>query len=209
MILDKSKLIIGVAGGIGAGKTTVATILEDLGAVVIDSDKIARERLSSPEVVSLLRRWWGESICHPDGTVDRGRVAEIIFRDPSERSRLAAVIHPHVARRRRELLAVYGSDPAVRAIVIDSPLLFEAGLDEMCDLIVFVHAARAVRQARVKADRGWSEEEFARREKLQKPLDMKRQRADYIVVSNSELKELRRQVERLFSRVLHEAHRTR
>ena len=61
----------------------------------------------------------------------------------------------------------------------------------------------------MKADRGWSEEEFTRREKLQKPLDMKRQRADYIVVSNSELKELRRQVERLFSRILHEAHRTR
>lgn len=197
-----------MAGGIGAGKTTVAAILEDLGAVVIDSDEIARERLSSPEVVSLLRQWWGESICHPDGTVDRGRVAEIIFRDPGERSRLAAVIHPHVARRRRELLASYQADPAVRAIVIDSPLLFEAGLDEMCDLVVFVHAERAVRQARVKADRGWSEEEFARREKLQKPLDMKRQRADYIVVSNSELKELRRQVERLFSRVLHEAHRT-
>lgn len=193
-----------MAGGIGSGKTTVAAILSELGAVVIDSDAIARAQYADPQVVSTLRQWWGDSICQPDGTVNRAKIADLVFRDPHERARLAGIIHPRVAERRHQLMAAYQRDPSVAAIVIDSPLLFETGLDRLCDLVVFVHADAQIREARVRDSRGWSREEWSRREKLQKPLDIKRQQADYIVVSNSGLHDLRSQVERLFSRVLHE-----
>jgi len=96
------------------------------------------------------------------------------------------------------------SDPAVRLIVLDSPLLYEAGLADACDAVVFVEADRDVRRARVQAARQWSEQEFDRREKSQAPLDSKRRRADYVLDGNSGLDELRHQVKHLISRILHE-----
>jgi dephospho-CoA kinase len=193
-----------LAGGIGAGKSTVAAILAELGAGVIDSDRLAREELSDPRVADMLRQWWGARVCHADGTVDRERVAEIVFSDPGERARLNGLIHPRVARRRGELLEAMAHDAAVRVVVFDSPLLFETGLNQVCDAVVFVEADRKVRWARVRADRGWSEAEFLRREKSQQLLDKKRERADYIVDSSSGLDTLRFQVERVLSRVLGE-----
>ncbi|MBN1512943.1 MAG: dephospho-CoA kinase [Phycisphaerae bacterium] len=197
-----------MAGGIGAGKSTVARIACELGGCVIDSDRIARAEMNDPAVVALMRQWWGDSICRPDGSVDRAWIAETVFRDAAERARLEALIHPRVAVRRRDQMAAARSDPAVRLIVLDSPLLFEAGLAGECDAIVFVDADRGVRRARVQATRGWSEQEFDRREKVQDPLDSKRCRADYVVDGNSELDELRRQVKNLISRILHEEHGT-
>lgn len=193
-----------MAGGIGAGKSTVAAILAELGAGVIDSDRLAREELSDPMVADTVRQWWGPFVCHADGTVDRARVAQIVFGDPRERARLNGLIHPRVARRRDGLLEALEREPTVRAVVIDSPLLFETGLNGICDAVVFVEADRGVRWARVRADRGWSEEEFTHREKSQQSLDRKRERADYIVDSSSGLDTLRFQVERVLSRILGE-----
>lgn len=186
----------------------MAAILADLGARVIDSDRIARQQLSEPDVIRVLQTWWGESICRPDGSVDRSRVADRVFENPREQRRLTELIHPRVAERRQAILRASQADPQVRAIVIDSPLLIEAGVNRMCDRVVFVHADRPVRLERLRRDRGWSESELDRREKSQNPLDTKRGLADYIVDNNSDTDELRSQVEQLFSRVLHETSRS-
>jgi dephospho-CoA kinase len=191
-------------GGIGSGKSSVAAILSDLGAKVIDSDRIARQELSDPDVIRVLKTWWGESICRPDGSIDRSRVADRVFGDARQQRRLAELIHPRVAERRRVMMEAFQADPQVRAIVIDSPLLFEAGLGPMCDRVIFVHADQAVRLDRLRRDRGWSEAELHRREKSQNPLDSKKALADYTVDNNSDIDELRSQVEPLFLRVLQE-----
>lgn len=199
--MSAGKPIIGLTGGIGSGKSTVAAILHELGAAVIDADRLNHEELDSPEVLAQLRRWWGDQVAGPDGGADRAAIRRIVAADASQRRRLEHLVHPRIDRRRRELTARYQADPQVRAIVYDAPLLHEVGLVEQCDRILFVEADRAVRRERVR-QRGWSDADFERFEESQWPLDVKRGRADYRVVNNSDLSDLRRQVEEVFGRIL-------
>jgi dephospho-CoA kinase len=198
----RKKPVIGIAGGIGAGKTQVARLLEALGAAVIDSDELVHEELRDQEVVATLRQWWGDRILTPDGEVDRGAVGAVVFGDAAQLGRLERLLYPRVERRRRELMEAYTEDARVRAIVIDAPKLFEAGVDKVCDVVVFVDADQQTRQRRVADSRGWTEEELARRENLQNPLDLKRANADYVVTNNSGIEELRVQVQQVFSSLL-------
>lgn len=200
--LKRKKPVIGLAGGIGAGKSSVARVLESLGAMVIDSDRQCHAELDDPEVAAMLRRWWGDAVCGPGGEVDRQALAGIVFDKPAELARLEGLLYPRLARRREELLAAYEADPRVQAIVLDSPKLFEAGLNELCDAVIFVDASWSVRARRLAETRGWSEETLQKRENLLKPLDMKRALADHVVVNHSSVAALRSQVERVFSSML-------
>lgn len=182
------KLIIGLTGGIGSGKSTVANILASMGAAIIDSDRINREQLAQSEVMDELRSWWGDSvITNASGgdVVDRGRVGEIVFADDEQRRRLEQLLHPRIEEQRKALIRQYQNDPSVRMIVLDSPLLLEAGLGDECDVVVFVDADDDVRRRRVTRHRGWSETDWKSRENSQFALDKKRARSDYIVVNNS------------------------
>lgn len=201
-IVIAGKPIIGLAGGIGSGKSTVAAILEDLGAKVISSDRLNHEELDSPEVLRELREWWGDGVVTAEGRANRAAIRSMVAADPSARRRLEALVHPRIAARRQVLMEQYAGDAGIRAIVWDSPLLFEAGLAEQCDRVVFVDAPREVRLSRVQRDRGWAAEDLDRLERSQKPLDFKRERADYTVANNSGIEDLRRQVNDTFSRIL-------
>lgn len=199
--VTRRKPVIGLAGGIGAGKSQVARILGELGAAVIDSDALAGQALDHEEVIAAIRTAWGADVLTEDGRVDRTKLRRV-FDDRSERRRLEALIHPRVARQREALMAQYAADPRVAAIVLDSPLLFEAGIASSCDAIVFVDCDDAVRQARVAASRGWTPKQLQAREKAQKPLDFKKRRADYVVCNDSTTDALRRQVTALFPRLI-------
>ena len=198
----RNKPVIGLAGGVGAGKSAVARILESLGSAVIDSDRLVHQQLRDPTVIATLRGWWGESVCPPGAGVDRQAVAEIVFDDPEQLARLEGLLYPRLARRREKLLASYDADPNVRAIVLDAPKLYEAGLDELCDAVIFVDADRATRLQRLAASRGWTDRELTRRENLLEPLDRKRAVADYIVVNQPSIAEVRSEIERVFASVL-------
>ena len=202
MTRTRTKPVIGLAGGIGAGKSTVARILESLGAAVIDSDRLSHEELASTDVIATLRDWWGDAICTTAGEVDRSAIAAIVFNDQGELARLEGLLYPRIRRRRKALLRSFGDDPMVKAIVLDSPKLFEAGLNELCDTVVFVEADRSVRVRRVRETRGWTEEELFRRENLFKPLDQKRANADHAIVNHSTIEVLRTHVERVFQAAL-------
>lgn len=200
--MKRNKPIIGLTGGIGAGKSTVAEILASLGASVIDSDKLGHEQLADPEVVATLRAWWGDSILTPEGGVDRRKIGAIAFADPAELTRLEQLLYPRIESRRESLMATYDADSQVRAIVLDTPKLYEVGLDALCDAVIFIEADRAVRVQRVAQTRQWNEKELTKRENLQKPLDMKRAKADHVVVNQFGLEALRHQIEHVFSSVL-------
>lgn len=197
-------VVIGLAGGVGAGKSEVARAFARLGCVVADSDKAAREALDRPEVKSRLVEWWGEQILGADGRVDRKRVASIVFGDPGERRRLESLVHPIVRQGRAELLAA-ASAAGAPAVIVDAPLLFEAGLDAECDAVVFVHAPRGVRLERVRVSRGWDEAELERREKVQLPLDEKRKRSDHEIVNDAGADRLTAEARRILDQIL--AHR--
>ncbi len=199
---ERTKPIIGLAGGVGSGKSTVARILESLGAAVIDSDRLGHEQLSDRGVVATVKGWWGEAICAADGGVDRRAVAKLVFDDPAELSRLERLLYPRIARQREELLASHQANPEVVAIVIDAPKLYEAGVDKLCDAVIFVETERSIRVARLTKSRGWAEAELTRREKLQESLDSKRANADYVLVNHSDLSDLRLRAEQVFASVL-------
>jgi dephospho-CoA kinase len=192
--------LIGLTGGIGAGKTAVALILEEAGCVVSHSDRQANAALRDAEVKATLVGWWGAGILDEAGEVDRSKVAQVVFGDPGERKRLEGVVHPWIAAKRDELFARAPS--GTRALVLDAPLLFEAGLDAECDVVVFVDAPREVRLERLETTRGWSEGELSRREESQLPLDVKRKKADYVVWNVGHLDDLSVQVHKLLEQII-------
>ncbi len=193
-------LVIGLAGGIGAGKSEVARLLAELGCVVVDSDVQARAALERPEVKETLRNWWGDRVLAPDGRVDRSAIASIVFKDPAQRERLEGLIHPLIKQRRAELVARAASASAP-GVVVDAPLLFEAGVDAECDAVIFVEAPREVRLRRVREARGWDEAELARREASQMPLEEKRRRSSAVVVNDGDTVALRARVRDAFARL--------
>lgn len=198
--------VIGLAGGIGSGKSAVARILRELGCEVSDADSVVRVLLDEPEVQQTLRSWWGPTVISPEGVTDRRAIADIVFHQPEERRRLEALLHPIVSRRRREQWKALDADPQrlIPAYVIDAPLLFEAGLDAECDAVIFVDADRSDREARVAAGRGWDAAELARRESAQLSLDLKRERSDHTIENRGDLASLRTQVEQVLHRILHQ-----
>jgi dephospho-CoA kinase len=196
------KPIIGLAGGIGSGKSTVAAMMARSGGYVIDADALAREALQRPDVRRQLVQWWGQEILDEQGEVDRRRVADRVFDEAEARGRLERLIHPMVGAERQRLMEAAHADPGVRFIVQDVPLLFEVGLDGECDRTVFVDADEQTRLERVKRTRGWDRAELARREKNQWPLDRKRQAADAILENNGDPAQCMAQVRSLVDRFL-------
>jgi dephospho-CoA kinase len=192
--------VIGLAGGIGAGKSTVAQAFARLGCLVIDSDVRAKAALDRPEVRDQLVRWWGDQVLTADRRIDRARVARIVFSDADERSRLERLVHP-IVREDRARMIEEARAAGARAVIVDAPLLFEAGIDAECDAVVFVDAPREQRIQRVRQTRGWEPAELARREAAQMPIEDKRARSQYVVENHSKPSDLDGQAEDILRNV--------
>jgi len=184
--------VIGLVGGIGSGKSEVGGILRTLGCVVCDSDSLVRDLYRTPELKAELQSWWGLGILDEQGEVDRIAVGAIVFKDPIERARLEAFIHPRVEADRATLFAAAPAD--TRALVIDAPLLLEAGLADACTRIWFIDAPEQIRRTRVMTSRGWTADELARREAAQWSLDRKRAAAHDVIRNDGDPASLREQV---------------
>jgi dephospho-CoA kinase len=176
--------VIGLVGGIGSGKSAVAAALARRNYVVIDADKDAKAALERPDVRDTLVQWWGPDIL-TEGRIDRKKVAAIVFADADQRTRLESLIHP-IVRADRHATIARARRESRPGVVIDAPLLFEAGSDKDCDLIWFVDAPLEQRQQRVRS-RGWTDEELTRREAAQLPLDEKRRRSTTIITNDANL----------------------
>lgn len=198
----KTKPIIGLAGGIGSGKSSVARWLGEQGGCVFDADAVARRALDLPQVRQALVDWMGPGILDAEGRVDRGRVADRVFDAPEARRRLESIVHPVVSRQRDEETARAMQDPGVRFVVYDVPLLYEVGLEKECDYVLFVDADRAVRLERVRKTRGWDEWELARREKNQMDPTRKMDLADDIIYNSGEESQSISQVRAFLERIL-------
>lgn len=196
------KPIIGIMGGIGSGKSTVAGLFGEMGCLVIGSDEQVREAYADPKVRQTLCQWWGTEVMDEAGQVRRDWIARKIFADPAQRIRLEQLLHPWVAARRDQVMRAASDDAQVLAFVWDTPLLVEAGWDRQCDALVFVKAPREQRLARVRQSRGWDEEELQKREILQTPLDKKEKMSDYVISNTADLEFTRDQVRTVLSRIL-------
>jgi dephospho-CoA kinase len=195
------KPIIGIAGGIGSGKSFVARLFAEAGCVVIDSDEQIRQAYRDPKVRQVLQQWWGPQVLRPDGEIDKALIARKVFGNPQERSRLEGLLHPMVAQARQKEMDASAGNAQVLAFVWDTPLLFESGLNKNCDAVVFVDAPEAVRLQRIAA-RGWDQAQLKSREKSQMPLDKKREISDYVISNTAGADQVRVQVRDVLSRIL-------
>jgi dephospho-CoA kinase len=192
--------IIGLLGGIGSGKSTVAEIFRRLGAAVLDADKAGHEVLRIPAIRAAVGGRWGQEAIGPDGEIDRKALAKIVFAPPPDGPRelteLERITHPEIRRRLRaeiEELASRGT----QVVILDAPVLLKAGWNTVCDTLVFVDSPLEQRQARAAA-RGWSAEEFTRREASQEPVEEKRRLANFVVDNSGDFGYIGSQVERLW-----------
>ncbi len=190
--------VIGLLGGVAAGKTLVAQQLARLGAGVLDADRAGHAVLEQPEVIQAIRRRWGPDVLDSRGKVDRNQLAQRVFGNKEELKHLEAITHPKIAQllqqQARQLVQQGAS-----ALVLDAPLLLRAGWDRWCDVLVFVDAPEEVRAARAAA-RGWSTEQFRRREAAQEPLEEKRRRAHVVIDNSGPPERTREQVEQFWHR---------
>ncbi len=191
--------VIGLVGGIGSGKSMLASCLGELGCVVVDADVIAHDVLQTEIVRSEIEAWWGSAVFLEDGTINRAAVGRIVFADVAARLRLEALVHPLVKQACRQ--AIDAADSSSRAVILDAPLLLEAGLDAWCDTLVFVDAPDASRRERVHARSGWESEEWALREQSQIALDEKRLRSDHVLVNAEDSIALRQQAASLLDQL--------
>ena len=176
------KPVVGLVGGIGAGKSTVGQALARHGGKVVAADPIGHEALEQPDLrARILDVWGGRDILTLQGTIDRKKLGRIVFPSPVERSRLEHLVHPYIERRIREEVARAQADPAAKFVVLDAAIMLEAAWADVCDKLIFVDAPRDVRLARVRTQRGWTDQDLANREAVQMPTDKKKERADAVI----------------------------
>jgi dephospho-CoA kinase len=182
---------VGLTGGLGAGKSTALSALERLGAATLSTDAVVHELYASDEVRDAVVERWGDEVA-PDGEVDRSAVARFAFASDDERKWLEGFIWPLVGARvaafREEAL---GADPAPPAAVVETPLLFEAGLDGMYDATIAVVADEDVRAERANARGHHGVDERTNRQLTQ---DEKASRATFVVRNDGTVEELEGQL---------------
>lgn len=189
---------VGLTGGIGSGKSEVAKVFAELGALVIDSDALAREAVApGSEGLRATAARWPETVA--GGVLDRAALARIVFDDPLARAELNAIVHPLVRRMalEREAQAAPG-----QLVIREAPLLFEGDFYKSCDANVLVVAPLELRIARAMARSGLSRGEVERRIAAQIAPDRARQLADYTLENAGTLEELRAKATELYQKLL-------
>jgi dephospho-CoA kinase len=191
-------LLVGLTGGIGSGKSTIARMLEERGAVVFDADVLAREAVApgTPGHEAVVERF-GANVLAPGGELDRDALAAIVFADPAARRDLEAIVHPEVRRLFAEGCDAYRDSDSV--IVFSAPLLVETGMHSAFDVLIVVSAPVETQIERLLRDRGMSEEQARARIDAQAPLEEKTAVADVLVDNVGPLEELDGQVDRIWS----------
>lgn len=190
-------VVLGLTGGIGSGKSTAAEVFKKLDVPVIESDRISREAVEKGKPA------WREIIAHfgrgilcADGSLDRRKLGEIVFADLREKKVLEKIVHPRVSREIKRRLAAM-KKKGRPLVVVDIPLLFEAGLEGLVDKTVVVWAPKQVCRTRVQNRDRLSAKETEARIRAQLPLAKKAQRADYVLDNSKRKSNLVRQVKNL------------
>lgn len=196
------KPIIGIAGGIGSGKSTIARLFGEAGCLVLSADEAVRTLYHDADIKQTLKNWWGPQVINSQNEVDRHEIAKIVFSQPKEKERLENLLHPRVIELREQQMKDASKNTQVLAFIWDIPLLFETGLDSQCDAVVYVEAPLEQRLARVRQTRGWDEAELKIRENLQQPLDFKRRMSKYIVQNTADVGFASKQVREVLSAIL-------
>jgi len=191
--------VLGLTGGIGSGKSMVAQMFAQLGAVVVDADQLAREIVEPGQpALQEIAATFGPDVLLPDGRLDRPKLAGIIFADPAERAKLDAITHPRIRARMDEEIEARRSGPGV--LLVDIPLLYENDRINTVEKVIVVWVDPPTQLRRLSQRGGLSAEAARQRINAQMPLDAKRARADHVIDNSGGLEDTRRQVEAIYRR---------
>jgi dephospho-CoA kinase len=199
MLCSAPMILVGLTGGVATGKSTVAKMFKQYGAVVIDADQLARDVVKPGKpawraIVTL----FGKTVLNPDRSLDRQALGSIVFRNRTKRRQLERIIHPRVAREQQRLVRRVAKRKPHAVVIYEVPLLFEAGVDKRVDEIIVVTADRETQIVRLTKRNGLSRTEALRRIRSQMPLAKKIQQADHVLNGTLPRPSLRKQVGQLF-----------
>jgi dephospho-CoA kinase len=187
-------LVVGLTGGIASGKSTVANMFKEMGIEVIDADIEARKAVEIGEAAyEQIVTYFGEGILNDDHTINRSKLAEIIFNDSVKRQKLNDIVHPDVRRRMNEKkeTAILRGD---QVVVLDIPLLFESGLKHMVDVVLLVYVEKDVQLQRLMDRNLLTKEEALARIQSQMPIEDKRKLADKVINNNGTIDDTKKQL---------------
>ncbi len=190
------KTLVGLTGGFGTGKSTAAHFFEELGACVVDADKLAHEALLPGSLVySEVIRLFPE-VLQPDSHLDPKKLAAIIFHDAEKRKKMESLVHPYVFTRMMEEI----SDASESVVILEVPLLFETGYDRFCHQVIVVNAPEPLATKRL-LEKGFSNEEILARRKAQMPLEEKLKKAQIVIDNSETFQQTRRKVEEIWKKL--------
>jgi len=198
-------LLVGLTGNIASGKSTVAQLLSERGATIIDADVLARRAVErGSKAFDAIARRWGTSVLAPDGNLDRAALRRVVFGNPKELEALNDIVHPEVERLRLKRIdeARARGD---RIVVCDIPLLFEKKMVDRFDRLLLIDAPRPLRLERLVSDRGLRETEAMDVIAAQMPAELKRARADFVIDNAGTLTELERRVTDVWASLVQDA----
>ena len=195
-------MIIGLTGGIASGKSTVAKMLEEKGAHLLDADKLAREAVEPDQPAwQAIVDWLGQSILLPDRNIDREKLANLVFKDEKKLEKLNKIVHPWVGKQFIELSREIKTEHPDAIMVYDIPLLIEAGMQKTVDHILLVYVPRETQIARLQQRDGLSRRDAELRLKSQKPLEDKRKHANTVIDNSGSIEQTARQVDQFWQRI--------
>jgi dephospho-CoA kinase len=198
-------MLVGLTGNIASGKTTVARLLSERGATIIDADVLSRRAVEpgTPAFDRIVERW-GNDVVAPDGLLNRAALRNLVFPDHDELEELNRIVHPEVNRLRDRLVAD-AVNRGEKVVVCDIPLLFEKKMADEFNRIVLVDAPRALRLERLVRDRGLDETAALDMIAAQMPAELKRARADYVIDNIGTLTDLEAKVAHVWTELEREA----
>jgi len=199
-------LIVGLTGGIASGKSLVTRVLRELGAHVIDADKIVHDLLASGEAANReVIEHFGPEIRLPDGSIDRRKLGDIVFTDPDKRAWLNHCLHPRVFDVYHAQAKHIASRDPYAVVVLDAALLIETGYHRNVDKVLVVYADRADQIKRLRERDRFTEEQALARIDSQLPLEEKKRYADHVIDNRGSREETEKQVREIFERLQKEA----
>lgn len=194
---------IGLTGGIASGKSTVSNYLVELGAKIIDADKLARELVQpGSEALQEIKKVFGSSVIDKNGCLDRKRVGKLVFNNPTALQKLNNILHPRIIKETKRLIEEYRMKNDTKVVVVDAPLLIEVGMNEIVDEVWVVAVPESVQLERINKRDGLSEEEGRKRLSSQMALEKKLEFADRVIDNSGTLEKTKSQVDAIWQEIV-------
>lgn len=191
-------MIAGLTGGIASGKSTVSSIFRSFGVEIADADITAKKISEREDVIQEIKKIFGKDVLSAEGQIDRVKLKEIVFSDKNKLVQLNNIIHPKVME---EFKKIKENTPKNDIIIFDIPLLFEAGMDKMCDTVILVYVDRETQIERIKARDGVSRELAEKIIDAQMNLEDKKEKSDIHIENNGTQEELKKKVEDIYRKL--------